>query len=423
MENNLVADINPRNYYRLPWSLSDNGISWLEVTSMCNLACEGCYRENVKGGHKTIAEIDEELAVFKKYRKSDCISIAGGDPLVHPEIVEIVRHIKQGGWKPILNTNGLALTPELLKELKKAGVFGFTFHIDTSQKRRDSHATVESEHNALRLKFAEMLAKEGGIDCSFNQTVSTDTLEHIPEQIRWAEKYPDIINTMVFILFRAPGLSGQYDFYANGEKVDLYDSYIQTSWGGNRNLMATDVIQKIREADPEYKPASYLNGTVESSSMKWTAAVRVANRKKSFGFVSPRFMEVVQNVHHAFTGKWLAYASQSFVHAGRSGMLAFSLIDPAMWKLAGRFLMSPGSWFRRAHFQNFAIIQPVDVLPDGRMDMCDGCPDITVHNGKLYWSCRLEEVKKFGTFVTAVRKSETEGKGEATKKTVASKKS
>jgi uncharacterized radical SAM superfamily Fe-S cluster-containing enzyme len=209
MENSLTADINPRNYYRLPWSLADNGISWLEVTSACNLACEGCYRENVKDSHKTIPEIDGELAVFKKYRKSDCMSIAGGDPLVHPEIVEIVRHIRQGGWKPILNTNGLALTPEFLKDLKKAGVFGFTFHIDTSQKRRDSHATVESEHNALRLKFAEMLAKEGGIDCSFNQTVSTDTLPQIPDQIRWAKQYPDIVNTMVFILFRAPGLLRQ----------------------------------------------------------------------------------------------------------------------------------------------------------------------------------------------------------------------
>jgi len=39
------------------------------------------------------------------------------------------------------------------------------------------------------------------------------------------------------------------------------------------------------------------------------------------------------------------------------------------------------------------------------MSMCDSCPDITVHEGQLYWSCRLEEIKKFGTFVTAVPKN------------------
>jgi hypothetical protein len=31
------------------------------------------------------------LEVFKKLRKSDCISIAGGDPLVYPQIVDLVK--------------------------------------------------------------------------------------------------------------------------------------------------------------------------------------------------------------------------------------------------------------------------------------------------------------------------------------------
>ncbi|MBI3534738.1 MAG: radical SAM protein, partial [Deltaproteobacteria bacterium] len=127
----------PQKYYRLPWSLTDNGISWIEVTTSCNLACEGCYRPKA-GGHKSLEQIAEDLAVFKQERKSDCMSVAGGDPLVHPKIVEITKMIKDGDWKPIINTNGLALTPKLLKDLKTAGAFGFTFHIDTSQVRRDS---------------------------------------------------------------------------------------------------------------------------------------------------------------------------------------------------------------------------------------------------------------------------------------------
>ena len=140
--------LTPQKYYRLPWSLTDNGISWLEVTTSCNLACTGCYRPQTEG-HKTLQEIAEDLAVFKRERRSDCMSIAGGDPLVHPKIVDIVRMVKEGGWKPIINTNGLALSRKRLKELKQAGVFGFTFHIDTSQVRRDSEAVVESDHNRV----------------------------------------------------------------------------------------------------------------------------------------------------------------------------------------------------------------------------------------------------------------------------------
>jgi hypothetical protein len=37
--------------------------------------------------------------------------------------------------------------------------------------------------------------------------------------------------------------------------------------------------------------------------------------------------------------------------------------------------------------------------------MCDGCPDITVFNNELVWSCRLEELKNFGTFLRSVEKA------------------
>ena len=48
------------------------------------------------------------------------------------------------------------------------------------------------------------------------------------------------------------------------------------------------------------------------------------------------------------------------------------------------------------------FIQPVDFMANGDQSMCDGCPDITVHDGKLVWSCRMEEVKEFGSFLRTV---------------------
>src|ERR1017187_7606212 len=86
----MTLFLDHNRYYRLPWNLPDNAISWLEVTKACNLHCEGCYRENDPKGHKPLDQIKRDLAVFKKYRKTDGVSLAGGDPLVHPRIVEIV---------------------------------------------------------------------------------------------------------------------------------------------------------------------------------------------------------------------------------------------------------------------------------------------------------------------------------------------
>ena len=91
--------INNRELYRLPWTLPDNAISWLEPTAMCNLACDGCYRENEPNSHKSFEEVKHELDIFEKYRNADCISIAGGDPLLYPEIVRLVAEIKSRGLK------------------------------------------------------------------------------------------------------------------------------------------------------------------------------------------------------------------------------------------------------------------------------------------------------------------------------------
>ncbi len=407
-----VAELTPREYYRLPWTLTDNAISWLEVTDDCNLACEGCYRPHIKN-HKSLEQIAEELAVFKSRRKSDCMSLAGGDPLVHPQIVEIVKMVKDGGWKPIINTNGLALGRKLLKKLKNAGAYGFTFHIDTTQVRSDSKAKTEKEHNALRLKFAEMLAEEGGLSCSFNQTVSVDTLDQVKDAMAWAQQYPDIVHTMVFILFRTPELfsaaelEGGFEVHANGKAVDISKTYETPDWGGDTLLKAKDVVAKIHELDPDYQPCAYLSGDQDPNATKWLLASRLASKKKGFGYLGPRAMEAVQAGHHFFKGTWLSYSPPKSNRKGRMTMAFLSLVDPRARKIVKHYLSNllknPSTILDPVHLQSFMIIQPIDVLPDGRTSMCDGCPDMTVHEGELYWSCRLEEIKEYGCYLQGVK--------------------
>lgn len=410
-QTNVIRKLNPLQYYRLPWSLTDNGISWLEVTTKCNLACKGCYRDPKKEGHKTLNEIKDDLRVFRENRKSDCMSIAGGDPLVHPQIVEIVKMISSGGWKPILNTNGLALTPEILSELKKAGVAGFTFHIDTTQVRKDSKGDFEKDHNHLRQKFADMIAAEGGMACSFNQTVSEKTLDQIPDTVQWAKANPSKVHSIVFIIYREPSMSCHLNFYANGEKIEMDDAYNDTDFGGGRVLVAQDVVNQIRRADPLYEPAGYLNGTVDPKSMKWTLALRLATPDQTLGFAGGNFMKGVQHFSHFFRNRWLSYCSPALLSTGRATMGAFSFFDSGVWNATKNYLKfimkNPLNIFTTVHLQTYAIIQAVDFLPDGQLNMCDGCPDMTVYKGKLYWSCRLEEIKDHGSFMSAYPKSKT----------------
>lgn len=395
--------------YRLPWSLNDNVLGWLEPTKRCNLACDGCYSRNDPHSDKSLDQIRSDLDVFVRRRKMDSISIAGGDPLIHPDIVEIVRTIRHDyGLKPVVNTNGLALDDPLLRELKRAGVFGFTFHVDSSQHRPGWKDADETALNALRLQLATKVAEAGGMTASFNATVFRDTLAHVPEMMRWAGEHIDVVNGMVFILFRT-SRAAEFDYYAQGSKLDDLETVY---WGQDKNekpLSAHEVIDVIRAHEPSFQPAGYLGGTRDPDSFKWLIAGRLGNRRGIYGYVGPRFMEVVQTGHHALTGRYLAYSPPSLLAAGRSMLLAGSALDASMRSAAARWLTAaaraPLGARDPVHFQSVAIIQPIDMMPDGETNMCDGCPDMTVHEGELVWSCRLDERLQYGCFLTAAPKN------------------
>jgi len=406
----MPGSLDHKKLYRLPWNYSDNGISWLEPTTACNMHCEGCYRDTSNGVHKSLDEVRSDLEVFQRLRKSDCMSICGGDPLVHPEIVEIVRMSKAMGWKPVINTNGLALTKKRLEALKKAGAFGFTFHIDTSQTRPKVNPSKEADLNDLRLHYARMLDEMGGLACSFNSTVSDRTVGDTPDIVRWALKYPKIVNTVVFILYRSPNIATEeFNVYVQGKKIEFGDTYKETEWGGHRTLLSPEVAGKIKEADPLYEPSAYLNGTADPSSLKWLLATRVIFHGKVMGYVSPKFQELVQGVTHFFKGRYLSYTKPKFTRKARVASFLAGFLDKKMrrifFRILGEILKNPINLFKRAYFQSLMIIQPITVMADGREDMCDACPDITVHNGRLVWSCRLEEMNRYDCFYTIVPKS------------------
>jgi hypothetical protein len=403
----MTTELNHKDLYRLPWSLPDNAISWLEPTAACNLYCEGCYRANDPKSHKPLDEIARDLDVFISLRNCDGISIAGGDPLTHPDIVDIVALVAQRGPKPILNTNGLALDRELLVELKRAGLKGLTLHIDSKQRRPHWKGKNEVELNELRLEFAEMIADVGGLSCAFNSTVYDDTLDSIPSLVEWSAKHIDIVHVMVFIAFRAALLRGAYDYYIDGTKIDLsgvpyaYDESLKI------DIKSTDILRVIRGRFPDFQPSAYLNGTEQPDSFKWLLTGRLGTRKKIYGYVGPKFMELAQTTHHLRHGSYLAYSSPRVTGRGRS-MLLLSPIDHGLRGAAGAYLrglaLNPLRAFQRLHYQSVMIIQPVDFLADGRQNMCDGCPDMTVWNGRLVWSCRLEEPLTYGGFVQTVPK-------------------
>ena len=400
--------LDKRDLYRLPWSMNDNPIAWLEVTDICDLRCEGCYRQRLTG-HKPLEEIEEEIRFFKRWRNPDNVSIAGGEPLVHPEIVDIVALIAENGIKPILLTNGVKLTPELLGELKQAGLTGFTMHIDSHQDRPGWEEADEGRLNELRGHYADMVAEAGGLTLVFNSTVYPSTYHEIPDVVLWGREQIDRVDGLVFITYRTFDTEANVAVDREGRAVDATQLGYSSQRFDETFVTSPDVYQIIQETCPEYAPSAYLGGTVRHDSFKWLAGALLGSRDGWYGSVGKRTMEAAQAGHHLFRGTYLAYTSRM-----RVSPLVFLMSpwDPSLRDAARKWLRDvgrrPGRLFRPLRVQTIGIIQAPDVQEDGRADMCDSCPDMTVYEGKLINSCRMDEYRMFGGLLSTAERRAAE---------------
>ena len=392
--------------HRMPWTQSDNGFTWLEPTRKCNLACEYCYQHNDHASQKSLEVIEAELKAMLRLRKCDTMLIAGGEPLTHPEIVQITKLVKSLGPKPVILTNGQALTPDLVVELKAAGAFGFVLHIDSHQGRPGWEGKTEKELNRLRQQFADMIYNAKGLICAFNTTILPETLHEIPDIVKWTIDNLHKVAANVLIPVRTAHPDDCWDYYAGGEKISID----QTPYVSNhtyRNLTALDICKQIWRVIPDYRFHSYLGGTILADSPKWLFGTHIGTRKKLFGNLGPKSVELIQSVHHLLRGKFLSFTSPRINRKART-LFAFGFIDRCVrdaWRRRfSELLRNPHSLFEKIMLQNIIVMQPHDYLSNGEQDECDGCPNKTYWNGRLVSECRKEDYMRFGRPLATVNK-------------------
>lgn len=396
---NAVLDgpfVDKTDLYRMPWTNHDNPIGWLEITDECDLGCKGCYRKQLEG-HKPLAQLREEIDFFIKHRNTDSIVLAGGEPTMHPEVLDVIAYTTEKGLKPHLTTGGQRLLDlPFVKEMKKAGLEGMGVHVDAKQGRPGWAGKTEIELNELREQMADTVAEAGGMNCGFGVTVFRDTLEHVPALVRWTIDNRHRVSGFSFITYRGLTILPGYQYGVDGSPVNVKKEdigYATKEEQAAITVTSYDVLEKIREEVPEYDPCAYLGGTKSHQSVKWLLGQLVATDKTILGSVGKKTIELGQIVHHLTKGRYFIYSRGQYFP--RMALFA-GIFDPKVRKMWKRYLLNPTLFFKRLYGVGFGIVQAPDVLSDGSIDMCDSCPDMTVYEGQLINSCRMDEYRKYG---------------------------
>jgi len=111
-------------------------VSW-NVTNACNMFCDHCYRE---AGCKAEEELSTEEAktLLEQIARAGfkIMIFSGGEPLIRPDILELVSYATSLGLRSVFGTNGTLITLEMAQKLKAAGAMGMGISLDSMDKKK-----------------------------------------------------------------------------------------------------------------------------------------------------------------------------------------------------------------------------------------------------------------------------------------------
>lgn len=97
-------------------------VSW-NITRTCNLSCIHCYSDSEAKSYE--GELSTELA--KKniadiaQFQSPALLFSGGEPLIRPDLFELVEYAREKGLRSTLSTNGTLIDEETARKIKDSG--------------------------------------------------------------------------------------------------------------------------------------------------------------------------------------------------------------------------------------------------------------------------------------------------------------
>ena len=108
-----------------------NIVSW-NVTNACNMYCAHCYRDAGCKAEDELSTVDAKKLLTEIKRAGFQIMIfSGGEPLMRPDILELVKFADGLGLFPVFGTNGTLITPQMAKDLKAAGARAMGISLDS----------------------------------------------------------------------------------------------------------------------------------------------------------------------------------------------------------------------------------------------------------------------------------------------------
>jgi radical SAM protein with 4Fe4S-binding SPASM domain len=120
-------------------------------------------------------------------RRFQMLAFSGGEPLVRPDIDELLAHAYRRGIVNVVATNGTLIDLGRARELKRIGVYGIAVGFDSTVPR--IHNYIRNSETAFERAVRGIeAAKSAGMVVQINFTAMRENLATLPEMIRFCHQ-------------------------------------------------------------------------------------------------------------------------------------------------------------------------------------------------------------------------------------------
>ncbi|MFQ5955018.1 MAG: radical SAM protein [Kiloniellales bacterium] len=149
----------------------------IAVTNVCNATCDFCgyAKDKILVNDWIWIDYDDTLAALDILydRGVRYLTFSGGEPLLHPRLLDMVAYAVAKGMRPSIITNGSPLTPRNLEKLKTSGLKTLFISIDSPD------AAAHEANRGLKGVFARIRQANAALKPAGIKTVASVTINRL----------------------------------------------------------------------------------------------------------------------------------------------------------------------------------------------------------------------------------------------------
>jgi GT2 family glycosyltransferase/pyruvate-formate lyase-activating enzyme len=204
--------------------LTRRGVLWLGLR--CDVRCKFCYDELVPASRKGWLPAGDAVAALDKFRAfygNDAVDFMGGEPTLHPAILDIVAHAAAIGLAPTVITHGMHLArPGRAAAFASAGISDFLISVHATGPAATAIHGRGRDSAARQAAALDILAGLG-IPFRFNVTMIRDNLTELEAVARLAATAgARVVNFLAFNPYFEWQASPQIPFQARHADIAPY---------------------------------------------------------------------------------------------------------------------------------------------------------------------------------------------------------